>query len=208
MNDGNSAPHADRYAWAAEFLDSAYCVTVVIGLDPGAALARLGVKSGAADLRLPDVVERAYQAWDSLPRKEDEELFVASTQLGGNSVMVEPNGYLCSVEEFLRPLSKGTAVFSFYVNVNSQSQFTWYADGEMQLWFDPLWPTDRDGPAAEAAGCVLAEVGFDLDAEFEARPEAASLALVESLAGIRLTSEGLSSAVYCGGLARFRSSQG
>lgn len=200
-NREHSSPHADQFAWAEEFEDAVYCLAIVINLNPEATLARLGATDISEELSLTAVVERAYQAWDA-PHAPDAGLFVASTQFGSDTVVVEPNGYICADEEFLRPLSAGTAVYSVYRNMNSYCHFSWYANGELQLWFDPIWLADREGPAATRVGDVLEEVGFDLDADSEPRYMASSLALAASLSGVRLTFEALAAAAYVGGSVR------
>lgn len=195
---GHSTPHADHYGWAEKFLDAVYCVTIIPDLTPTESLARLDGVVRAEQLSLPDVVERAYQAWDD----GGDPLFVASAPLGKDTMIVEPNGYICSEDGALRVLSAGTAAYSVYANIELQHQFSWYEKGELRLWFDPLWPADRTGSAATLVEPVLIDVGFALDADFEPRCLAASLALAASLSGVPLTPEALETAAYTGASVR------
>ncbi|GAA4196929.1 DUF6461 domain-containing protein [Microbispora amethystogenes] len=109
--------------------DDAFCATLVRGLTPHEALARLGI----------DVFDG-----DDEEGEIDEGLISARSAEGG-AILSEWNGFAGTLDEVLRPLSNGTVTASVFVNVNMVASFVHYVDGRRVLSFDPLFPGNEDG---------------------------------------------------------------
>jgi hypothetical protein len=113
--------------------------------------------------------------------------------------MIEPNGYLGTLDEVSAPLSQGSEVVSHFCNVNAADHFSWFVDGELRLRFEPLFPHARDGVDPDGAVDAMREAGFDLreaeDQGFAWTTEAA-FAFAERLTGVRLTPELLAHAEF------------
>jgi hypothetical protein len=164
----------EDYRWADTSRDrrlEAISVTLVEPADDGvvAALAprrelpgRLTIERAlAAGLELDDF------AWGSLVAQVDE--------LGGWSVIVEPNGWAASTPAALARLSRLGRAFNVCWNVNADMTFGAATGGAIVRQFDPLLYDDADDRLAEEAGLPFG------------RPEqvrAASLALLTRLTGV------------------------
>ena len=112
----------------------------------------------------------------------DEQDFVAerfAVQIGGLdgwTVLVEPNGYLCTQDAVLAGLSAaGRAVMVFW-NVNLDSRFGYAREEVLVRVFDPVLGTSEVGdPLPEEAGTS------------DWQPIPAALALAEELTGVQVT---------------------
>ena len=204
---------ADDYRWfEADFprLAEAYCVTVVRGITPAEVLGLLQaeVRGNCVGVRALD--EHAHKA-AQVHRGSHGYLGVAP--LGGWSVMVEPNGYLGTLDGVLSRLSAGRTAVSHFCNVNAVDHFNWYEDGELRLHFEPLFAHDRDGSDPDGLVTSMREVGFvveeveeleegeEADADDADIVTAAAFALAERVTGVRLTPEFLEDAPFVEGLA-------
>jgi len=195
---------AEDYLWFEERfpgLAEAYCLTLVKGLTPGDLLSRLGTSEQVRLTGVEELLEPAYGTWDTY---DGDRLFVAATAADGWALAVEPNGYLGITEEAAVPLSRGTTLVSHFRNVNAVDHFCWIEDGDIRLYFEPLFPSRRQGSDPDGLVEVMRQVGFDLsegeDRGYELHSEAA-FALAEHLTGVRLTPELLDSATYVCGTA-------
>ncbi|MEV0646977.1 DUF6461 domain-containing protein [Phytomonospora sp. NPDC050363] len=199
MSDATAAD----YRWLDEGdagLVEAYCMTFLRGLAPRQVLTALETEpvetlTGAESLH--DAVSEAYEIHDG------DRLLVAVAELDGWTLMIEPNGYLGTFDEVMRPLSAaGGRVVSHFRNVNAADHFHLWDDGELRLHFEPLFPFHRDGPDADALAGELEAAGFDLseDAGYDRHTEAA-WALGERLTGVRVTARTLADTTFVCGLA-------
>ncbi|MFR9777071.1 DUF6461 domain-containing protein [Micromonospora sp. MS34] len=195
---------ASDYTWFSDRLPGlaeAYCLTLVKGLTPAGLLDRLGARYQCRVTGAEALLDPAHQAWEE---HESDRMFVAVTAIGEWVLVVEPNGYLGTLDKAIIPLSKGTRLVSHFRNVNAVDHFFWLDDGDLRLHFEPLFPTSRDGSDPDGLVEVMRQVGFDLseddDASYELHTEAA-FALAEHLTGVRLTPELLETATYICGTA-------
>ncbi|QKV96017.1 Curculin domain-containing protein (mannose-binding) lectin [Streptomyces sp. NA02950] len=118
-------PAADFTSWMDALMDdTAYCVTVIHHIDPDEALRRLGAQPERVTTGtwgdLLELAERE-EAYDF------EDIVVAAFALGPHTLLVEDNrceGIDCP------ELSAGTFAVSCYMNINADSAFVVYRDGE------------------------------------------------------------------------------
>ncbi|MGW0589823.1 DUF6461 domain-containing protein [Streptosporangium sp. NPDC002607] len=108
--------------------DTAFCATLVRGLTPHEALARLGIEVFDGDDEEGEI----------------EEGLVCAHPAEGGTILSEWNGFAGTLDEVLRPLSAGTVTASVFVNINTAASFDHYADGREILSFDPLISHDAD----------------------------------------------------------------
>ncbi|MGW7367008.1 DUF6461 domain-containing protein [Streptomyces sp. NPDC054841] len=195
---------AADYGWLDEHcpeLMEAYCLTLVRGLTPEALLTRLGATDrGARITGTSSLVAAAYDAWD-----DGDSQFVGVVEAGGWVLMVEPNGYVGTLEEVLSPLSQGTELVSHFTNVNAADYVNWFVDGELRLHFEPLFAYARYGADPDGSVEDMREAGLDLRDPKEigdddlALTTAATFAFAERLTGVRITPELLDAAEFrCG----------
>jgi Family of unknown function (DUF6461) len=192
----------EDYLWfGLEFpeLAEAYCVTLVEGLAPAMVLHRFGATVENHLTGVDEVRRQAFAAWDHY---RGDRMLVAATAVEGWTLVVEPNGYLGVTEECAIAVSHGTRLVSHFRNVNAVDHFYWIEDGQVRLYFEPLFAYYRTGTAAESAADAMRSVGFDLsdteDRDIGLHTEA-TFALAEHITGIRLTPEQLRHATYvCG----------
>ncbi|WP_436787628.1 DUF6461 domain-containing protein [Yinghuangia sp. YIM S10712] len=197
-----STPTALDYLWFDEHypdLAEAYCVLLVRGTTPEALMDQLGVEERCLVSGAGGLDAHGLAAWD---RHHGDRLFAAVTSVGDWTLMIEPNGYLGSLEAIIQPLSLGTTVVSHFRNVNAVDRFNWFEDGELRLHFEPLFPYQREGRDADTVVDEMLAVGFDLaeDGDTDLTSEAA-FALTERITGVRLTHELFEAAEFQGGTA-------
>ncbi|GAA4927034.1 DUF6461 domain-containing protein [Streptomyces coeruleoprunus] len=194
---------AADYRWLDDHcpeLIEAYCLTLVRALSPADVLDRLRARRESTVTGVAALVGAAGEAWEA---NGAERHFVGVCELDGWAMVVEPNGYLGSLDEISAPLSKGTEVVTHFRNVNAVDHFSRYVDGELRLHFEPLFPYARDGADPDGAVALMRAVGFDLRQEggdIDATTEAA-FALAERLTGVRLTPELMDGARFLCGTA-------
>jgi Family of unknown function (DUF6461) len=147
----------------------AVCLTFVEGLSPEQVERRLGADPGS---RRSTTFEQAVEDQDFV----GERFAIQVGVIDGWTVLVEPNGYVCSQDAVLADLStEGRAVMVFW-NVNLDSRFGYAREGVLVRVFDPVLRTSEVGdPLPEEAGTA------------DGQPIHAALALAEALTGVRVT---------------------
>ncbi len=204
QNRDMSATSSD-YRWIADsnlWPLGAYCLTFVRALPPCEVLDRLHVQDRVRIQGAGAIIEPASDAWVA---HEGRQLFVAVTQADGWSVMFEENGFIGVTRSLMAAVSKGTSTVGHFRNVNAFDQFLWLEDGEVALYFEPLFPSRREGTRADEVVPEMRSAGFDLregeERTFEGHT-AAAFALAERITGVRVTPELLDAATFVGGLVR------
>lgn len=199
---------AAEYAWVGDWLSEvsgAYCLTLARGLTPPDFLTRIGAVEQAAPRRgLGPLAEASFDLWDS---HQGEQLLIGVIPVcDGWSLGLEINGHLGVTPDVIGPLSAGTRVVSHYRN-NAVDRFYYVEDTDVRLYFEPLFPADRDGSEPDALLAELSQAGFDLrepDDDYELGdddlPAASAFALAETLTGVRVTAELLESSSYLWGV--------
>ncbi|MGW1883651.1 DUF6461 domain-containing protein [Streptomyces sp. NPDC001970] len=173
-------------------LTEAYCLTLVRGLAPEELLTRLGAADrGVRMTGTRGLVEAAHEAWDG-----GDSQFVGVTTSQGWALMIEPNGYVGTLDEVLSPLSRGSELVSHFRNINAADYVNWFVDGELRLNFEPLFAyarygADPDGSVEEmsAAGLDVRDPQNQVDDDDFALTTAATFAFAERLTGVRITPE-------------------
>ncbi|WUD77058.1 DUF6461 domain-containing protein [Streptomyces sp. NBC_00510] len=195
---------ADDYHWfEADFarLAEAYCITLVRGITPAEVLQVLKAEVRGHGIGVATLDEHAYE---TAQVHEGTHGYLGVAPLHGWTVMVEPNGYIGTLDGALSHLSAGRTVVSHFRNVNAVDHFNWFENGKPRLHFEPLFPYHRDGSDPESLVTAMREVGFATE---EGSPDdldvvtAATFALAERVTGIRLTPEFLKSTQFIEGLA-------
>ncbi|MCM4084638.1 DUF6461 domain-containing protein [Paractinoplanes hotanensis] len=165
-----------------------FCLTFVRASNPGEVLARLG---GVAPI---DIRGSA-----NLPAAGDLDpgnglAFLAVADVGGWTMIVEPNGSFCLDEQVVQALSADGEQVTFYQSEHAKPQFLWAAGGDVRVAFCPAGDDSRSGSDPHRLDEVLAELGFGAqdDEEFPAR----TLALMHHLTGVRLTPTMLENVVF------------
>ena len=169
-------PVEDFSSWMDALMDdTAYCVTVVHGIEPDEALRRFGVETEQVTTGTwQDLLEQAERE-DS----EAEDVVVAAFALGSHTLLVEDNGW----EGIDRPeLSSGTFAVSCYRSVNADSAFVVFRDGEEVA--DHSWDNGSEEPSTPEVRQALAAMGSEdvIDTAFER-----DLELLCRTAGVRPT---------------------
>jgi len=206
MLRGMTGATAADYAWVEDprfGLGVAYCLTLVRGIPPEEVLDRVGSAVTARGTGVESVVLDA--------RFEERDGWTAAvTSLGAWTLMYEYNGYLGVTDSALTRLSRGTTAVGHFKNVNAVDDFRWYENGVARLRFQPLFPSERWGPEAEAIAGPMREVGFDLTDHLELDDDRedfgpvtrGAFALAERITGVRVTPELLSDSVFVAGRVR------
>ncbi|HEY1178039.1 MAG TPA: DUF6461 domain-containing protein [Phytomonospora sp.] len=206
MSDATAA----GYAWLEERypdLTSAYCLTIARGFTPAALLKAVGAEPTGTVVGVEPMHDLSFEAWD---RHHGDRLLVGAAAVGEWAVMVEVNGYLGSLDEYLRPLAAdGGRAVSHFRNENAVDRFNYFDDGGLRLYFEPLFAFHRDGPDAEVLAPEMLAAGFDLGDDEETEPDyenhtEAAWALGERLTGVRVTPELLETGVFACGLVTVR----
>ena len=133
--------------------------------------------------------------------------FIAASDLGGWTLIAEPNGFRCSTEESARLLSADGELVSFYFNENTTPILRWARNGETLCTFAPShgggW---REGTEPDRLVPVLEKLGFDLSTEeidpadprwhYDEKWQARTLALMQHLTGVRISPDLLENARF------------
>ncbi|WP_327047111.1 DUF6461 domain-containing protein [Microbispora sp. NBC_01189] len=211
---------AADYDWFYDRFPSlweAYCLTLVESLRPEDVVTRLGA-------RAEDVVARFGDWMDNVPSDMSfDDLnsaaysgpgpygtwtghFFGTASVEDWCLIVEPNGFMGSLSEIIKPLSAGTRLVSHFSNVNAVKRFYWAEDGEIQLGFEPPFAADRYGSDPDGAVEAMRRAGLDLECgvrsgriffpEDAATRTGAVFALAENLTGIKLTAQLLEESTY------------
>jgi hypothetical protein len=125
-----------------------------------------------------------------------------TTVPGGWALAMELNGHLGVTPGVIVPLSAGTVVVSHYRN-DAVHRFYFVEDQVIRLYFEPLFPADREGSERDELAGAMTQAGFDLredaGAEGDVPAAAASFALAEILTGVRVSPELIEDSSYwCG----------
>jgi hypothetical protein len=145
------------------------CLTFVEGLSPDDVEVSLGANQAS---RHHATFEQAADEQDFV----DERFAVQIGVLDGWTVIVEPNGYICSQDAVLGRLSTAGRVVMVFWNVNLDSRFGYAREGALVRVFDPVLGTSEVGdPLPEEAS------------PSHEQPIPAALALAEALTGVRVT---------------------
>jgi hypothetical protein len=209
---------ADDYLWFSEDypLGLNFCATLVHALNPDEAIAVLGgtdavdiagahrLDGAAEQVGYPDPIGEDAAFHADLNSGLD---FIAAADVGGWTLIVEPNGFRCSTEESARLLSSNGELVSFYFNENTDPVLRWARNGDTLLTFDPSrgagW---REGSEPDRLVQVLETLGFDLSTEeidpddprwhYDEQWQARTLALMQHLTGVRISPEILENASF------------
>jgi hypothetical protein len=212
VGDAGLVATAGDYAWAVEDLALGlnFCLTFVREVGPDEVISRLGgadpvsIVSARAVLGADEAVaERVDESGQTHHSGLD---FVAATRAGDWTMILEPNGYLCTDEEVVRELSAKGEMVSFYFNENTTPRLSWSVDGREMVSFDPGYPQERYGRRPKRLDKLLTDVGFvlndrDVDGEYDDEFQQRTFALMERMTGIRWDKGFLDSATFrCAGV--------
>jgi hypothetical protein len=209
---------ADDYLWFEEayLFGINFCVTLVRGLTPDEVITRFD-GTEAVDISGAHRLETAAEQIDYPDPTDDDGAFnadlgtgldfIAATGADGWTLIIEPNGFLCSSEESARLLSPGCELVSFYYNENTAPVVRWARDGETLVTFNPSFGAGwRSGSDPDRLNPVLESLGFDLSTEeldpadprwhYDEEWQARTLALMEHLTGVRISRDSLTEATY------------
>ena len=103
-------------------------------------------------------------------------------QVGDWQVLIEPNGFLLSMQEISAPLSRDGQLIAAFWNVNSLMTFMFAVNGRVLREFDPLLYAAGGDALPEEAGLPFGRHG---------RPRVATLALILRMTGVTLTADWL-----------------
>ncbi|RJL32077.1 DUF6461 domain-containing protein [Bailinhaonella thermotolerans] len=166
----------DGYGWLLEEFtdDSDFTVLIVRfvrGLAPEEALRRLG----AADPRYGGVAQQ-------------DEGFIVAFAADGGCVLFENAFFALDDVEMTRRLSPGTTTARVSA-VSADWDFSYAADGEVIVFFDPAYPGDREGADPDAIADAMSAVGMVPTSEDEPDEDAIPKALIlaEHVTGVHLT---------------------
>lgn len=211
---------AADFAWLAgdHPLGLNFCLTFVRDITPDEVLDRLG---GRDPVELTGA-ERLGPAQELVPMRPDvvgEDggfyadrvsglTFVGATMTGDWTMIVEPNGNLCTDEPVVQSLSRDGELVSLFYSEHSDPRFLWARDGVVLVDFDPVSAGWRMGAEPDRLNSVLEQLGFDMSTEeiepadprwhYDEQWQARVLALMHHLTGVRLTAEMLETAVFRG----------
>ncbi len=128
---------------------------------------------------------------------------------GGWVLLIQHNSeYLGVSDELFKPVIDNHEVISHFSNVNANSQFVWWRNGQRQISFEPMFATsvlDRARSTPTAGSSTLFDLmsdvgGFELEETDEPRAEffhlEASFALAERLTGIAVTKDLIETAEF------------
>jgi hypothetical protein len=209
----------DDYLWFSEDdhpLGLNFCVTLVRALTPDKVIAALGgteavditgahrLGGAAEQVDYPDSIDEDGGFRADLDTGLD---FIAASDLGGWTLVVEPNGFRCSTEETAQLLSSNGELVSFYFNENTDPVLRWARSGATQLTFDPSGAAGwREGSDPDRLVPALESLGFDLSTEeidpadprwhYDEKWQARTLALMEHLTGVRISPDLLENATF------------
>ncbi|MBL7259328.1 hypothetical protein JKJ07_33930 [Actinoplanes sp. LDG1-01] len=121
-------------------------------------------------------------------------VFLAVADVGGWTMIVEPNGFFCTDRQVIPVLSAGGEQVTFYRSEHTAPEFLWAVDGDVQVGFCPAGDDDRWGTDPRRLDQVLAELGFGEEVVEDFK--ALTLALMHHITGVRLTPALLGNAMF------------
>lgn len=143
-----------RFAWAEDV--DAISLTMVRGLAAEAAIAQLRLRP------LDDSHPRTFAAAWQTHRPERFDWFVQLDRLGDWLVIIEDNGFLGCLPEYLGALSADGEAVNLYWNVNFNTKFGYARAGSVVRAFDPRGINGEDGePLAVEADIDFADEDAD-----------------------------------------------
>ena len=165
------------YAWA-ETTDGPEAISVacVFGVNPDEVARRL-----QCDPRTK--FDADFNGAEAEQDYVNDRLVVQFDQFNEWVVVIEPNGFLCSLPSVLAALSQGGHALSVYWNVNALMTVVYAVDGEVERYFDALLLDGTGAPMSEEADLPFGHPGS---------PRAAMLALVERRTGLKIDRNWLS----------------
>ncbi|GAA0388656.1 hypothetical protein GCM10009530_44700 [Microbispora corallina] len=183
-----SGATADDYAWFDEHdegLAVAFCVTFVGGLTPQQAFERLGIAAVA------DVDDLYFDG------------AIGAAEVHGGTILVEPNGFACTLDDVAKRLSAGAVTASVFLNVNADQQFVHAVDGRIVTRFEPDYPMDRAGGDEDRLLPHMVELGMPTEDDGDedddwGDPIHTAFALAERVTGVRMTPDALDEPVLVG----------
>ncbi|MFC6886489.1 DUF6461 domain-containing protein [Actinomadura yumaensis] len=113
------------------------CLTFVKGVDENEVLSRLGALPDTLRPRTLAEADGSYEA--GYPQ------FAFALDLGGWTVLIEPNGFQGTLIERLTALSQGTEAVSVQRHDYADHGFRYAVDGTLVTGFEPTWPGRRWG---------------------------------------------------------------
>lgn len=161
----------NAFSWVDDV--TAACLTVVEGLSPSEVASTLGAEAGSHQKLLMSDAELAHDFGA-------ERFAVQIDTIGAATIVVEPNGYICSQDSALAALSRSGRAMSVFWNVNMDSRVALAEHGTIVRAFDPVLGSSSVGDPRPAE--------HSLDPE---RPIASALALMAIETGVQLTPEWL-----------------
>jgi hypothetical protein len=124
--------------------------------------------------------------------------FAAVADRPGGVLIVEPYGFLTTVPEINRPLSRGTDVAVVHLSENNEEKFVWASGGDVRTEFDFRHAHWREGTEPDALLARLRDLGFNLSTAddpddpgwfYDERAVARAFTLAEQLTGVGFTEE-------------------
>ncbi len=167
-DSGRQKAIAADYLWAEDYgLFSGYCLTLVRGITPQGFMDRLGARKVLDALRLGErFTEISFDYWGE-PHLGDVQFIGTATVTGDGgpwTLALEVNGHLGVTPEMVVPVSAETRLVSHrYNDGNLGSQFCWIEDGDIRLYFEPVFASYRDGSTPDALVEDMEQIGFTLD---------------------------------------------
>ncbi|XRQ09089.1 DUF6461 domain-containing protein [Actinomadura welshii] len=202
------APTAADYEWINDYseLSEAYCATLVRGVTVPEFLKGMRARPRGEASGYPELERQTREVYEE---HNSNAYLIGATLVPGDQgdwvLGLECNGFLGTLSHLVNPLSRGTRLVSHFCNVNAHDQFLWCEDGTLRTFFEPLFPTARDGSTPDELVEAMKEAGFDLEEDEETEPDfsmttEAAFALAERLTGVHLTPELLDKATFTTGL--------
>lgn len=179
----------------SEFADlaDAYCIALIEGRTPNDILRSLGGQPETTIQGIDNTLDAAYDATGQYTG------YLALTTLGSWTLSIEPNGFICSLDDTANALSEGTRFVSHQMNINRVSRFLWMESGDTKASFELLYPDVRTGSDADRIATLVSDAGFAPADESDSAMVPAAFALAELLTGVVVTPEIFRSATFtCG----------
>jgi hypothetical protein len=165
---------AGRFAWADESSDPgvrALAITVVSPVRPEP-LALLHPRELLGHLTVGQTLDRSL----SIVGRASRSVEVATDELDGWTVLIEPNGWITSLRGTLEALSTGGRAANVFWNVNALMRFGLAVDGVLVRQFDPLL-YEADGALPDEADLPFGQPG---------RSGSAAMGLLMRLTGVEI----------------------
>ena len=163
--------------------DMAHCITLVEQVSIDDLLDRLNAEQTTGTSSFADFLEDASLQLDD----DDDHALIGVADVGRWSLLIESNGFEATRPERKKALSRGTTTVTLYAGISSSSEYSVNVDGEEQLSFDWMFPGAHRGSRSAAFVEEMLAAGLSFEEDDGSENEAAALAFVEKLTGVRLT---------------------